>query len=123
MPAESASDSAGRRRTAPITAPQNRSSPGRLPKIGIRPLSTLSPSRCSSAGSTVSEPMTAVKTTIIVPIPIVVKIALPANSIPAIAIRTVAPEMRTAWPEVAAVRRRAACEGRPARRSSRSRWR
>jgi hypothetical protein len=51
---------------------------------------------CSSAGNTLSDPSNAHRTTIIVPAPIVVKIAFPAKSIPAIAISTVAPEMSTA---------------------------
>ena len=53
--------------------------------------------------------------------PIVVKIALPANSIPAIAISTVAPEISTAWPDVDDVSSSDACGDFPERRSSRSR--
>ena len=59
----------------------------------MRPKSTLSPSRWSSAGSTVSEPIIAASTTIIVPRPIVVNSELPDTNIPAIAISTVAPEI------------------------------
>jgi hypothetical protein len=58
----------------------------------------------SSAGRTVSDPTSAQKTTSIAPIPIDVKIFVPANNIPAIAIRTVKPEISTACPEVAAAR-------------------
>ena len=43
------------------------------------------------------------------PIPIDVKIFVPAKSIPAIATSTVKPEMRTACPEVAAARKSASC--------------
>jgi hypothetical protein len=58
----------------------------------------------SNAGRTVKEPTSEQKTTSIAPIPIDVKIFVPANSIPAIAIKTVKPEMSTACPEVAAAR-------------------
>jgi hypothetical protein len=58
---------------------------------GTLPQFTRSPSLCSSAGSTLNEPISAQRTTIIVPAPIVEKIAFPAKSIPAIAISTVAP--------------------------------
>ena len=70
-----------------------------------------------------SEPTIARKTTIIAPIPIEVKIFEPAKSIPAIAISTVPPEIRTACPEVAAARASAARGSRPRARSSRSRFR
>ena len=75
------------------------------------PRSMRSPSFPRTAGSTVSEPTSERKTTIIAPIPIEVKIFVPASSIPAIAIRTVTPEIRTACPEVAAARKRASCPG------------
>ena len=90
----------------------------RLPRIGTRPFSTLSPSLESTAGSTVTEPSTATATTSIVPIAIEVKTALPAISMPAIAISTVTPETSTAWPEVAAANSSAASLERPASRSS-----
>jgi len=89
----------------------------------MRPRSTLGPRRRSNAGSTVSDPAIAQKTTSIVPMPIVVKIALPAISIPAIAISTVAPETSTACPDVRAVRSSASRGARPRWRSSRSRRR
>ena len=92
-------------------------------RYGTLPHSTWSPSLWSSAGRTLSEPSSAHRTTRIVPAPIVVKIAFPANSIPVIAISTVAPEMSTACPEVAAVRSSDSCGGFPLRRSSRSRCR
>ena len=103
--------------------PQGPSSRSRDLKTGIRPSSTLSPSRCSSAGRTVSDPIIAARTTIIVPSPIVVKSALPETNMPAIAISTVAPETRTAWPEVRAAWRSASCAERPRCRSSRARLR
>ena len=86
------------------------------------PRSTRSPSLPSSAGSTVSEPTIAAKTTSIAPTPIDVKIFEPESSIPAIAISTVPPEMSTAWPDVAAARGNASSPC-PACRSSRSRFR
>ena len=61
--------------------------------IGTRPFSTLSPSLESTAGRTVTEPSTATATTSIVPTAIEVKTALPAISMPAIAISTVTPEI------------------------------
>ena len=84
------------------------------------PRSTRSPSLPSSAGSTVSDPTIAANTTSIAPTPIDVKIFEPESSIPAIAIRTVPPEMSTAWPDVAAARWSASSW--PAVRSSRSRF-
>ena len=72
------------------------------PKNGTRPQSTLSPSRERTAGSTVREPTIAASTTIIVPSPIVANSEFPETNIPAIAISTVAPEIRTACPEVLA---------------------
>ncbi|GGN99478.1 hypothetical protein GCM10011574_05170 [Microbispora bryophytorum] len=56
----------------------------------------------SSAGSTVSEPTTAVSTTRIVPSAKPMKIPLPVRNIPAMATMTVMPEMSTARPDVAA---------------------
>ena len=72
------------------------------PKNGTRPQSTLSPNRDSTAGSTVRDPTIAARTTIIVPSPIVANSEFPETNIPAIAISTVAPEIRTACPEVRA---------------------
>ena len=88
---------------------------------GIRPFSILSPSLPSSAGSTVSEPIIATKTTSIVPTEKDMKVLSPEKNMPAIAIRTVKPETSTARPEVAAAASSAARSPRPARRSSRSR--
>src|SRR5919202_1298226 len=60
--------------------------------------------RLITAGRTESEPMIATATTIIVPIPIDLNVGSPTTIIPATAISTVTPEIRTAWPEVRAVR-------------------
>ena len=76
-----------------------------------------------TAGSTVREPTIAASTTIIVPSPIVANSELPETNIPAIAISTVAPEIRTACPEVREAASRASCGDRPLPRSSRSRRR
>jgi hypothetical protein len=57
------------------------------------------------------------------PTPSEVNAALPASSMPAMAITTVAPEISTAWPEVAAARCSALRGGSPAAVSSRSRRR
>ena len=119
-------ESAGRRSTGVSTLLQIRPSPaGRrsLPSSGIRPFSTRSPSFESTAGRTVSEPIIATATTIIVPIDIEMNVLSPENSIPAIAIITVAPETSTERPEVAAAASSAARSPRPAARSSRSRRR
>ena len=69
---------------------------------GMRTFSSLSPSAARTAGSTVSEPMTATAITRIVARPMLMKIVLPVSSMPAIAAMTVRPEIRTARPEVAA---------------------
>ncbi len=120
------SESTGRRSTRSRTKPQKRDSPAAcffLPTSGIRPRSTRSPSFASIAGRTVTDPMTAERTTSIVPIAMPVKMRLPAMNSPAIAISTVAPEMSTACPDVEAARS-SACRGSlPIARSSRSRRR
>ena len=73
------------------------------------------------AGSTVSEPSTAIATTSIVARPIEMNTPLPESSRPPSAIITVSPEMRIARPTEAAAASSAASGPRPARRSSRSR--
>ena len=116
----------GLRSTRSSTKPQKRDSLAACflrPKYGMRPQSTRSPSFESDAARTVTEPITAQRTTSIVPIAIPVKILLSAMNIPAIAISTVAPEMTTAWPDVDAARSSAARGSRPIARSSRSRRR
>jgi hypothetical protein len=90
---------------------------------GMRPRSTPSPSRESSAGRTVSEATIATATTDIVPTENDMKVASPLKSIPAIAISTVAPEMRIVRPDVAAAIAIASFAVRPAARSSRRRLR
>ncbi len=114
----------GRRSTRSSTAVHMRDSPRcamRLPRNGMRPLSTRSPSLDSSAGRTVSEPIIATPTTRIVPVAIEAKPLSPVRYMPAIAAMTVKPETSTARPEVAAAAASAASASRPARRSSRSR--
>ena len=90
------------RRIAPHTRPPSAPSRRRRPTNGIRPFSTRSPSADRTAGRTVSEPIMATKTTIIVPTANDMKVLSPEKNIPAIAIITVKPEIRTARPEVAA---------------------
>ena len=117
-------ETSGRRRTALRIAPQRRPCPSSLlsrPMSGTRTLSTRSPSHDSIAGRTVSEPIIATATTIIVPMANDMNVLSPEKNIPAIAIITVTPEMRTARPDVAAAASSAAVSLRPARRSSRSR--
>ena len=68
-----------------------------------------------------SEPIIATATTIIVPTANDMNVLSPEKNMPAMAIMTVMPEIRTARPEVAAAASSAARSLRPARRSSRSR--
>ena len=122
MPPATTSETTGRRSTRSRIQPQTRDSPWlrwrMRPMIGTRPFSTLSPSLESTAGSTVSDPRTAMPTTRIVPIANDWNTMLPAKNMPAIAIITVRPEMSTAWPEVAAANSSACSDERPASRSS-----
>ena len=125
-PPATISDTSGRRMTRSITAPQTRDSrPARLrlPMKGTRPFSTRSPSFESTAGRTVSEPITATATTRIVPMAKPSNVAEPPKYMPAIAAITVKPEISTARPDVAAAACSAASSLRPAARSSRSRRR
>ena len=102
-PAARASDTAGRASTTRMVAAQNRLSPVALRcRKGIRGRSILSPSRLSTAGSTVSEPSTATATTRTVPIAIDRKTACPDSSSPHIETTTATPEVTTARPLVAA---------------------
>ncbi len=119
-PAERTADSPGRRRTRSTTAPQNRPSPSSRrsrPTSGTRSRSTLSPSLESTAGSTVSEPITATATTRIVARAREAKVASPVRNMPDIATITVSPEISTERPEVAAAASSAARSLRPAARS------
>ena len=93
------------------------------PSPGIRPRSTLVPSRDISAGSTVSEASIDTATTMIVPVAKDAKSGTPPRYMPAIAIITVMPETSTARPEVAAAMSTASATLRPASRSSRARRR
>ena len=86
-------------------------------------MSTRWPSFASSAGRIESEPISATATISIAPTAIDVKTALPVKSIPAIAISTVSPEMKTACPEVPAAFSSASRGESPRARSSRSRRR
>ena len=125
-PAEATAETSGRRSTRSRMAPQKRESPSlrlRRCRKGILPFSTRSPSQERRAGSTVSEPATAMATTMIVPTAIEVQIAVPPKKSPASAMMTVRPEMRTARPDVAAAASSAAAGPLPAARSSRSRLR
>ena len=70
-----------------------------------------------------SEPSIAIATTRIVPTANDENAGSPAKNMPAMAIMTVRPEMRTERPEVAAAASSAADSLRPAARSSRSRLR
>jgi hypothetical protein len=91
--------------------------------MGTRPRSTRGPSLDSSAGSTVTDAISATPTTRIEPVAIAVNVGTPATYMPPMAIITVSPEMSTARPDVAAAASRAASSERPAARSSRSRRR
>ena len=125
-PAETAADSPGRPRTPRRTVFQIRPPPAgrRAPlRNGIRPSSTLSPSSDISAGSTVTDPATAMSTTEMVATAKPANSCMPDRNIPAMATITVSPEISTDRPEVAAAMRSEACGSRPAARSSRSRRR
>ena len=82
----------------------------------------MSPSLERIAGNTVSDPSIATATTVIVATPKEMKPASLVKNIPAMATRTVRPEMRTERPDVAAAASSAASSLRPAARSSRSRF-
>ena len=86
-----------------------------------RPRSIRSPSSASIAGSTVSDPTTAIATTRIAPSAIEVNTPKPVNSSPASPITTVIPATRIARPTVAEVAASAASAVAPSRRSTRSR--
>ena len=90
---------------------------------GSRPFSTRSPRAESTAGSTVSDPITDTATTRIVPVASEENVGEPPRYMPPIAIITVKPETRTARPDVAAAASIAAPFTRPAARSSRTRLR
>jgi hypothetical protein len=92
-----------------------------LQSSGTRGRSTQRPSLASSAGSTVSEPITATATTRIEPVASDENVESPARNNPAIAMITAVPETTTACPEVSAAISTASTWLRPLARSSRSR--
>src|SRR5215218_3904148 len=102
-PPASEADIAGCRSTRSMIHPQNPPPPvrGRLSRCtkGTRPRLTLSPSLDSKAGSTVSDPSIATATTAIVATPKDANVASPVRSMPAIATRTVEPEISTDRPD------------------------
>ncbi len=90
---------------------------------GMRGRSTQRPSLASSAGSTVSEPITATTTTRIEPTARALKTGSRVMNNPDIETTTANPETTTARPEVAAAISIASTVDRPRIRSSRSRLR
>ena len=97
--------SSGQPPRRPRTAPPRR-------RGQSRPRSIRSPSSASIAGSTVSDPSTAIATTRIAPSAIDVKTPKPVNSSPARPITTVVPATRIARPTVAEVAASAASAAR-----------
>ena len=110
-------------RASAAHARDGRAAARRRPRNGIRPSSARGPSQASSAGSTVSEPATAMATTAMVPA------AMPANGPPPTrnsahsAAITVTPDTRMVRPDVRDAMRSASGNDRPLARSSRSRRR
>ena len=86
-------------------------------------MSTRSPSQASIAGTTVTEPIIAMPTTMIAPTPSEKNVLSPARNMPAMAAITVNPETRIARPEVADAVWTASILLAPRRFSSRSRRR
>ncbi|MBB2740552.1 UNVERIFIED_ORG: hypothetical protein FHR35_000372 [Microbispora rosea subsp. rosea] len=118
--------SRGRRTTACATVDHRRDSTAAVRRRlshGMRPPSTRRPSRASSAGSTVTEPIIARPTTSTAPTVSPRKLSSPVNSRPARHSITVRPETTTACPEVRAVISSARTMSRPPARSSRARRR
>ena len=112
--------------TRRASAPQSRDgrAAARLrPRNGIRPASTFGPSQASSAGSTVSEPMTAMPTTAIVPSAKPLNGPPPTKKRPDMVAITVRPDTRIVRPDVRPAIRSASGNDRPFARSSRSRRR
>ena len=118
-----ASGRATTRRTSAVHSRDGRAEVRRRPSTGIRPRSAHGPSQDSSAGSTVSEPMTATPTTAMVPMATPVNTPYPLRNKPPSAIITVSPETTMARPEVPAAIRSASAVLAPLARSSRSRRR
>ena len=95
----------------------------RRPRKGTLPRSTRGPSQASRAGRAVSEPSTAMPTTVIVPMARPEKTSMPVAKSPPSEIITVSPDTTIARPEVAAATASASRCVLPAARSSRSRRR
>ena len=108
-PVASTTERTGRRSTRSTSQPHRRDGPCArlLAMTGTLPHSIRSPRTAMIAGRTVTEPTMATATTSIVPMPSETNTALPVRSIPAMAVMTVSPEIRTARPDVAAARARA----------------
>ena len=121
--APQASGLATTRRTRPSHSRDRRAVVRTRPRNGTRARSTQRPRMDSIAGSAVSEPSTAMPTTVIVPIASPVKTSIPLRKSPASEIITVSPDTTMARPDVAAAIRSASPWLRPAARSSRSRRR
>ena len=121
-PAESTKAITGRRMTARTTVAHTPLPSGRSrPRIGMRSRSTPSPRMARVAGRNVSEPMTAISTTAIVPMAIDWKRMSSSRNSPAIENMTASPEKNTARPAVAEATRMASGLARPCRRSVRKR--
>ena len=118
--------SSGRRTTRRTSAAHSRdgfAAVRRRPRNGIRARSAQGPSQDSSAGTNVSEPITATPTTAMAPNAMPVNSAAPTRNSPASAIITVRPEITIARPDVPAAIRNACATLAPRARSSRSRRR
>ena len=100
------------RQHLPDRSPAARTAPARR-RGHSRPRSIRSPSSASIAGSTVSDPTTAIATTTIAPSAIEVNTPKPVNSSPASPITTVMPATRIARPTVAEVAASAASADAP----------
>ncbi len=90
---------------------------------GTRGRSTQRPSFTSRAGSTVTDPSTAIATTRIDPVASELNVAPPKTYSPVIDAITAIPDTTIEWPDVAAAISTASRVVRPAARSSRSRLR
>ena len=107
-------------RASAAHARDGRAAARRRPRNGIRPWSARGPSQASSAGSTVSEPATAMATTAMVPAAMPANGPAPTRNSAHIAAITVTPDTRMVRPEVREAMRSASGNDRPLARSSRS---
>src|SRR6202012_714708 len=80
---------------------------------GIRPLSTRPPSQDTMAGNRVSEPVTAMPTTMMAPTAIPLYSEYPVRNSPASAVMTVRPDTTIARPDVRAATATAWCGDGP----------